>query len=186
MGWNGVIETSTGILLRKGFGVDFENDGSFDSGTETFVQDIPEGLVVKRRKKKLNDFSKFDGSNWVTDSPELSEKKSIRADEIDNKTAELISNGFVYDSNTFSLSAEAQLNALGIKALAESGGNITPIDISTKNDSSYTLNNKAALDGWFQAGFGTKKAHLDSGRALKLQIEAATNDSELDAVIDNR
>jgi len=37
---NGVINTSSGNLLRAGGG-DFENDGSFDSGTETYVTDVP-------------------------------------------------------------------------------------------------------------------------------------------------
>ncbi len=38
---NGVIETSSGDLLRCGY-ADHENDGSFDAGTETQRTDCPQ------------------------------------------------------------------------------------------------------------------------------------------------
>ena len=38
---NGVINTSTGNVLRYGNEVNFENDGPFDSDTETYKTDIP-------------------------------------------------------------------------------------------------------------------------------------------------
>jgi len=44
---NAVIETSTGDLLRAGYS-DFENDGSFNAGTETFLSDIPT-IITKIR-----------------------------------------------------------------------------------------------------------------------------------------
>ena len=41
MAQQGVINTASGNLLRAGSKVDFENDGSFDSLTETFKTDVP-------------------------------------------------------------------------------------------------------------------------------------------------
>ena len=38
---NGVINTTTGNLLRSGSGVDFENDSSFNGGSETYKTDVP-------------------------------------------------------------------------------------------------------------------------------------------------
>ncbi len=59
---NGVIETATGDLIRKGF-TDFENDGSFDSGTETYKTDITDGALVK--KTNGGDFSTVSfSSEW--------------------------------------------------------------------------------------------------------------------------
>lgn len=37
----GVINTSSGNLLRSGCKVDFNTDGSFDGGTETYKTDVP-------------------------------------------------------------------------------------------------------------------------------------------------
>jgi len=44
-GYNVVTLTSTGQILRAGFS-DFENDGSFDGGTETFHADITNRLLI--------------------------------------------------------------------------------------------------------------------------------------------
>jgi hypothetical protein len=38
----------------------------------------------------------------------------------------------------------------------------------------------------YLTALSTKKAHLDSGTALKNQVRAATTHNEIDAVIDNR
>ena len=38
---SGIIKTSSGNLLRSGSNIDFENDGSFDSLTETYKTDVP-------------------------------------------------------------------------------------------------------------------------------------------------
>jgi len=60
---NGVIETATGDLIRKGFS-DFENDGTFNSGTETYKTDIPDAALIK--KVYGGDFTRWNGSNYVT------------------------------------------------------------------------------------------------------------------------
>ena len=60
---NGVIETSTGDLLRAGFS-DFENDGSFDGGTETFRTDVP--FPAKIRGDQDNSvMQRWTGSEWI-------------------------------------------------------------------------------------------------------------------------
>lgn len=59
---NGVIDTATGDLLRKGF-CDFENDGSFDGAKETHKTDVPEDAKVKATN--AGDFTKFDGNDYV-------------------------------------------------------------------------------------------------------------------------
>lgn len=59
---NGVIITATGDLDRCGY-CDFENDGSFDSGTETIKTDIPNNLSVKHGA--TFPFHRWDGSAWV-------------------------------------------------------------------------------------------------------------------------
>lgn len=113
----------------------------------------------------------------------LVEKKALKIKQIDLKTYQLIGSGFIYDGNSFSLSPNAQLNWLGIKALETLIS--FPLDITTMSDSSYTLtaNNVNTFVG--TAVYVVQTA-LTNGRTLKLAVNAATNQSELDAVVDNR
>lgn len=59
---NGVIETATGDLLRAGSS-DFENDGSFDAGTETYKTDVPVPAKIKFGDDA--NMHRWNGSAWV-------------------------------------------------------------------------------------------------------------------------
>ena len=65
MTFNGVIETSTGNLLRAGF-CDFENDGTFDSGTETYKTGVvcPSKIKKDFDSGKNTDYHHWSGSEW--------------------------------------------------------------------------------------------------------------------------
>jgi len=63
MAQNGVIETSSGDLLRAGYS-DFLNDGSFDSGTETYKTDVPIPAKVKYQSGETQ-MNRWNGSAWV-------------------------------------------------------------------------------------------------------------------------
>jgi hypothetical protein len=58
-----VIETSTGDLLRAGFCV-FDDDGSFDSGTETERTDCPQPAKTKGEAGESQKH-RWNGSAWV-------------------------------------------------------------------------------------------------------------------------
>ncbi len=60
---NGVIDTSTGDLLRAGF-CDWSADGIFDSGTETYVTNVPCPPYVKGKTDLVN-YHQWSGSAWV-------------------------------------------------------------------------------------------------------------------------
>ena len=60
---NGVIETATGDLLRAGF-CDFENDGQFSAGTETYRTDVPHPAKVKGDASETN-MHRWTGSAWT-------------------------------------------------------------------------------------------------------------------------
>ena len=60
---NAVRDTATGDLKRWGCGVDFENDGSFDTTTETYMTDVGRGLISK--KTYGSDYHQWDGSAFV-------------------------------------------------------------------------------------------------------------------------
>jgi len=113
----------------------------------------------------------------------LGEHKNLRYKQIDIRTGELISAGFTFDGENFSLSQNAQLNWVGLKSLETL---ITfPINVTTKGDGEYSLA-EANLNAFIGAGKAAVQAHLDSGRALKVQVSACVSIAEVNAVADNR
>ena len=115
----------------------------------------------------------------------LSGHKVAKNKEIDKRTGEIISMGFVYATKVYSLSNNAQLNLLGIDIKRNDG--ILPITFNTIDDlDEVTLTTATEIDGFFMTALGTKKAHLDSGTSLKLQVRNAIDKAGVDAVIDNR
>lgn len=113
----------------------------------------------------------------------LDDYKLLRYNEIDGKTLLLISQGFSYDNEQFSLSLAAQNNWNTLKHSELDF--IWPVDISTIENGEYTLQ-QINLEEFWTAGRDVAKGHLDSGRALKLQVKNSNNESEVDAVEDNR
>lgn len=138
------------------------------------------------------DSSVYSNITWISspsrtqaelDGKELDMNKIKKNGQIDIRTQELIFQGFTYDGQTFSLSEMAQLNWVAMEASSDL---LTwPVVITTKDDSEYSLT-LANSPYFYGAALSTKQAHLNSGRALKLQVNAATTIAEVDAVIDNR
>lgn len=120
---------------------------------------------------------------FVDSAMALSDYKDIRYNEIDWKTEQLILAGFVFDSNTFSLSSNAQFNWNNLKV--NEADFTWPVVVSTIDSNEYTLT-QANLPAFWTAGKDVVKGFLDSGRDLKKQIYDAIDRAQVDAVIDNR
>ena len=113
----------------------------------------------------------------------LLEYKKVRYDEIDLRTRQLVSVGFGFDGQVFSLSPPAQLNWTNVKS---SKADFTyPLMISTLNNNEYSLSN-ANVEGFWTAGKDTLKGHLDTGRILKKSIFDAVDKAAVDVVEDDR
>jgi hypothetical protein len=181
---HGVIETATGNLLRAGY-VDFENDGGFNAVTEAYRTDVPEDAQI--RSLQYRAFSRWTGSAWET-VEDLAHIRAIKNAEIDKRTRVLIGQGFVYDGHLFSLSEQAQMNIVGLKTPVDLGWVTFPHKMSTMNDDDpeYELPDLSAYYSVYAQAVGTIKAHMDSGRALKIQVAACTTVAEVDAVEDTR
>lgn len=124
------------------------------------------------------------------DNDYLDVLKEERLTEIDKRTGELISLGFQYTNangtETFSLSELAQINWIGLNH-ADVKDTITyPLGVSTKDDGEFELIDAPDVTTFFMTGVGTKKAHIDSGRALKVSIKNAVDEAAVNAIIDNR
>lgn len=182
---NGVIETSTGDLLRAGYS-DFENDGSFNSETESYRTDVPEDAVEKD-PYKLNQYSRWNGSAWETVNSELDVNKAKRKAEIDRKTQQLIEkNGFTFDGETFDLDIDSQKNFLSLKALQSLF--TWPVSITTRADTEYQLAEED-VDALVGTAMAIVKAYYDSGRDLKISIDAVEDpggQAALDDIVDDR
>ena len=119
---------------------------------------------------------------------DLANYKALRYTEIDNKTGELVVQGFEYPAssgNIFSLSQNAQIN---ISALNQSRDDVAyPITYNTIDDiNEYSVTDVTSMHNMYLTALATKKASIDSGSALKAQIRAAIDRAEVDAIIDNR
>lgn len=117
----------------------------------------------------------------------LDDYKQLRYKEIDNRTGELISQGFTYQSKVFSLSANAQTNILALDNTRDDPALTYPIKYNTIDDlDSYDVVDSTDLHTMYLTALSTKKGHVDSGTTLKTSVRNATTKAEVDAVIDNR
>jgi hypothetical protein len=113
----------------------------------------------------------------------LEELKAVRIIEIDNKTQNIIAQGFEFDSHRFSLSLPAQINWSGLVTLQSI---LTwPMKVTTWDDMEYTLTLENLLY-FIGTGKDVITGAIDSGRALKVEINNATTVEELNAIIDSR
>lgn len=112
----------------------------------------------------------------------LEELKSYKCVEIDNKTQELIAQGFTFDSHTFSMSTNAQINWSNFPNLPDA---LFPLTVMDKNDEVYSLDLADKLNFYLSA-LNFKNAQLQSGSVLKAQVKAAVDVPAVNAIIDNR
>lgn len=115
----------------------------------------------------------------------LEEYKVEKFKDIDDRTNELITQGFPYNGKVFSMSFSAQIN---ITALYQSKDLLTyPIKYNTVDDlDTYNVVDAADLANMYFAALTTKKGHIDAGTALKDLVRVAATKEEVDLVIDNR
>jgi hypothetical protein len=117
----------------------------------------------------------------------LANYKQLRYNEIDKRTGELILQGYVYSSKTFSLSETAQTNILALDNTRDDPALTYPITYNTIDDlDTYSVVDSTDLHNMYLTALATKKSHLDSGTVLKQQVRDAVDKAAVDLVIDNR
>lgn len=113
----------------------------------------------------------------------LPNEKALKVQAIDARTREIIAGGFAFDGHQFSLSTQAQTNWLGLISLQSMFS--WPVSVTTNADTAYSLA-QANIGAFVGTGCGTIAAAIGSGRALKIAANAASNRTELEAVVDSR
>lgn len=185
---NGVIETATGVLLRKGF-CDFTNDGSFDSTNETERIDVTYEAVCKKNNT-TGEYAKWNGSSWETvleTTPDkLLKYKKKRRREIVKKTHEKLALGVAHNGKVFSASKKSQDFIAHMKRFIDKGMLVIPIEITTIEDETYTFTTIEDFDLFVSALLDTVKSRKDDERPLKQELFAAVDEAAVDAIIDDR
>lgn len=80
----------------------------------------------------------------------------------------------------------AQRNWMGIKQMSDSLLLAYPFVVTTNDDQEFQLNDAAHVTNFYLSGVAVVNGAMSSGRALKLQVNAATSIQEVDAIVDNR
>jgi hypothetical protein len=94
----------------------------------------------------------------------------------------IIKHGFVFGGETFNLDQASQTKWLALATMQNSLS--WPIDISPRTGV-YSLT-QANLVPFQNAGLQVVQGYKDSGRALRLQLEASTSLSDLAQIVDDR
>lgn len=113
----------------------------------------------------------------------LDDNRNAKLEAIDGRTDAIIDGGFDFDSNHFSLSAEAQTNWLGMATLHDSLP--WPFEVTTGANIGYllTLEN---LGAFIAAGIAVIQKAVSTGRVLKIQCVNAQTQADLDKIMDTR
>jgi len=154
--------------------------------TEISMQDGNNYTLLVGFAEELSAGDKTILDGFVEDCEEgkLPNQKAKRIKEVDLKTRILISQGFEYSGKTFSMSVEAQINWTNLEMIKES---LTyPMGASTIDDQEYIIPDATDMQNLYNTALARKKAILDGGRQLKLDINAAGNQAALDAIVDTR
>lgn len=174
------------VILAEGNTTDVPSDGAvlFSPDFDTIAA-LPEhyrkidgGIVVEKTQAEKD----------TADAARLAELKIFKQQDIDQKTGELIGQGWAWNGKVFSASSNAQRYWLGLKSASELLQPADyPLEVNTLDDQeTYDIADQTELLNMFATLFGTVKAQLAGGTALKKAVRATTTKAGLDAVVDNR
>jgi hypothetical protein len=117
----------------------------------------------------------------------LAVAKQRKFEAIDNRTSELIHEGFDFNGVTLSLSERAQIRIEGTDRARNDAAMVYPIVWNSLDDSvGVQLANATDVHNMYLTALGTLRARVDSGSVLKDQVRAAVTVAEVEAIVDNR
>lgn len=134
----------------------------------------------------------YDNLIWTTaaipkatlDAEWLDYYKSVKNEAIDKRTRDLIVSGITYNGVLFSSSETAQRNWLALDQFKSF--HTYPVAVTAEDDSEHTFADATEVNTFVLTGMSIINGHYASGRALKIQVNAATDEAGVDAVVDNR
>jgi len=117
--------------------------------------------------------------------PILVALKKQRVKEIDDRTTELVDEGFEFAGIIFNGSPESQSRIMAAYMAKDFA--TYPIIWMSKDDTTYLeITDETMLTSFFLTGFGTLKYKIDLGSTLKINIQNATTVEDVNNIIDPR
>jgi len=117
--------------------------------------------------------------------PSFDENKVSRIVAVDSKSIELLSLGFEYSGNTYN-AVEDEGSWKDLLLAADAELMVYPVAVYDVNKQGHDLISLAEVKSFCTAFIAIREAVYKPGRVLKGQLELATNQGALDAIIDNR
>jgi hypothetical protein len=138
---------------------------------------------------------------------DLEDLKKSKNALIDERTKQLIYEGYVHDNNTFSLSMHAQRNWIAIASSFEANlsvvrkgtpsltfeqaydaveASLYPLAVSTHDDLEYVFDSYDEYITFYNAAYAHANNHYMTGRELKDQVNNAVDEATLNAIVDTR
>lgn len=111
---------------------------------------------------------------------QLDQARQYKYKIIDREVREAISQGFVFEGATFSLSDNAQRKLDSLHGAYQAGWLPLPRPISTKDNGTYELTADKAL-AFFQMALGAVDVHIQASYPRKAAVKAATTLAEVEA-----
>lgn len=178
--WNKETRNENGVFYRKSdWGVEIENFQNFkrkDNFTDQEPLKDQEGNIVEQ------DF--IDGT-WVINAKGLDSLKDKLKAKINQKTDQLILQGFDHNGVHFDMKAEDQLNINTLFNLLNMGVDLSGQYFRASGEDYFFQNNDDFL-ALITTGNTIKTQYIQSGASLKSQVDQCISISELEAIIDER
>lgn len=114
----------------------------------------------------------------------LADYQALKCAAIDARTQQIVAGGFAFGGAQFNLATTDQLN---LTALFSFSANLTfPVGFTTTNNGAFSIPDAATLRQMAGTALSAIRSAVDAGRALKVQVLAATSTAAVDAVVDSR
>lgn len=127
-----------------------------------------------------------EGKKWILS---LDAVKAEKIAAIDERTRELIKEGFAFAGGGFSMSDAAQRNWIALSSGMANGLIPFPLTVSTIDESGHVLKSADELKAFLGAYLlyqADPDQPLGAGRALKELVTAAKTVEEVEAIVDDR
>lgn len=180
MAWNGATLTLD-LVNDLGGSVDLVELRTAIEGVvtpEVFTFSMKDGIVTGVFDSEPDQAEKGAADAKVAEHAfdALKRVKLEKDTKFDERTEELIVQGFQHNGRLFSTSSNAQSKWHAMFNMNSIGQVSYPLSISDKDELSYDIADSAELITIYGTMVGTGKAHHDSGKALKDTVNAITND----------
>lgn len=121
----------------------------------------------------------FDINNFL-----ILQAKKDKNLKIDEKTQQIIAQGFPFASKRFSLSQNAQTNWTNMyinKSILSK-----PLTVTTNDDEAFQLETESDIQNFYMTGLVYVQSIINSGRALKLSVNNCSTLEEIENIVDER